>query len=94
MVQSLFENRKMRIEYIEDRISETTNRMHIFKVCIKDFDTPILNIEYDSSEDIISKTYIENDELANIPKSHVAYKMFSLMEYQVLEIMRFIIKHL
>jgi len=94
MIQSIFENSKMRIEYIEQHISDTTNIIYVFKVDIKDFDTPILNIEYDTIEEIIFKTYIENDELANIPKSHVAYKMFSLIEYEVIEIIRFIIKHL
>jgi hypothetical protein len=94
MIQSIFENRKMRIEYIEQHISDTNNITYVFKVGIKDFDTPILNIEYNTIEDIISKIYIENDELANIPKSHVVYKMFNLIEYEVLEIIRFIIKHL
>lgn len=94
MIQSMFENKKIKVEYIEKYISEATNITYIFRISIKDFDTPILNIEYDAIEEIICKTYIENDEIANIPKSHVAYKMFSLIEYEVIEIIRFIIKHL
>ena len=94
MIQSMFENKKIKVEYIEEYISEDTNRTYIFRICIKDFDTPTLNIEYDAIEEIISKTYIENDELVNVPKSHVVYKMFGLIEYEVLEIIRFIIKHL
>jgi hypothetical protein len=90
----MFENKKIKVEYIEERISENTNRTYVFRICIKDFDTPTLNIEYDAIEEIISKTYIENDEPVNVLKSHVVYKMFSLIEYEVLEIIRFIIKHL
>ena len=89
----LFENVKFKIEYIEDCIDNDANRSFIFTVDIKDFDTPTLNLVYDLEEDIIVKTYID-EQFENIPKSHVVYKMFNLIEYEVIEIIRFMIDHM
>lgn len=89
----LFENRKLKIEYIEECIDDDANRSFLFNVDIKDFDTPILNLVYDLEENIISKSYID-EQFENIPKSHVVYKMFSLIEYEVIEIIRFMIDHM
>ena len=79
--------------YIEECIDNDANRSFIFTVDIKDFDTPTLNLVYDLEEDIIVKTYID-EQFENIPKSHVVYKMFSLIEYEVIEIIRFMIDHM
>ncbi|WP_296647711.1 hypothetical protein [Romboutsia sp. 13368] len=89
----LFENGKLKIEYIEECIDNDVNRNLVFAINIKDFDTPTLNIVYDAKEDIIVKTYID-EQFENIPKSHVVYKMFSLIEYEVIEIIRFMIEHM
>ena len=89
----LFENGKLKIEYIEECIDDKANRSFVFSVGIKDFDTPTLNLVYDMKEDIIVKTYID-EQFENIPKSHVVYKMFSLIEYEVTEIIRFMIEHM
>ena len=84
---------KGKIEYIEECIDNDANRSFIFTVDIMDFDTPTLNLVYDLEEDIIIKTYID-EQFENIPKSHVVYKMFSLIEYEVIEIIRFMIDHM
>ena len=89
----LFENGKFKIEYIEECIDNDANRSFIFTVDIQDFDTPTLNLVYDLEEDIIIKTYID-EQFENITKSHVVYKMFSLIEYEVIEIIRFMIDHM
>lgn len=89
----LFENSKLKIKYIEECIDNDANRTLIFAIDIKDFDTPILNIVYGVKEDIIVKTYID-EQFENVPKSHVVYKMFSLIEYEVIEIIRFMIEHM
>lgn len=89
----LFENGKFKIEYIEECIDNDANRSFVFTVDIKDFDTPTLNLVYDLEEDIIVKTYID-EQFENIPKSHVVYKMFRLIEYEVIEIIRFMIVHM
>ena len=52
-----------------------------------------LNIVYAVQEDTIVKTYID-EQFENVPKSHVVYKMFSLIEYEVIEIIRFMIEHM
>lgn len=88
-----FENRKIEIEYIEESENNINDKSHIFKVSIKDFDTPNLNIEYDYRESIILRTWIE-EGVENIPKSHVVHKMFSLIEYEVIEIIKFMINHM
>ncbi len=89
----LFENGKLKIEYIEECIDNDANRSLLFAVNIKDFDAPTLNLVYDMEEEIIAKTYIE-EQFENIPKSHVVYKMFSLIEYEVIEIIKFMIIHM
>ena len=61
----LFENVKFKIEYIEECIDNDANRSFIFTVDIKDFDTPTLNLVYDLEEDIIVKTYID-EQFENI----------------------------
>ena len=89
----LFENGKFKIEYIEECIDDNANCSFVFSIDIKDFDTPTLNIVYDIEENIISKTYIEG-QFEYIPKSHGVYKMFNLIEYEIIEIIKFMIKHL
>lgn len=89
----LFENSKLKIKYIEEFIDNDVNRNLVFAIDIKDFDTPILNIVYGVKEDMIVKTYID-EQFENVPKSHVVYKMFSLIEYEVIEIIRFMIEHM
>lgn len=89
----LFENSKLKIEYIEECIDNDVNRNFIFAVNIKDFDTPLLNLVYNLEEDIIVKTYID-EQFENISKSNVVYKMFSLIEYEVIEIIKFMINHM
>ncbi|CED93376.1 Hypothetical protein CRIB_623 [Romboutsia ilealis] len=51
----LFENIKLKIEYIEECIDNDVNRSFVFTVNIKDFDTLLLNLVYDLEEDIIVK---------------------------------------
>ena len=75
----LFENGKFKIEYIEECKDNHANRSFIFTVDINDFDIVI--------------SYID-EQFENIPKSHVVYKMFSLIEYEVIEIIRFMIDHM
>lgn len=89
----LFENSKLKIKYIEECIDNDVNRILVFAIDIKDFDTPTLNIVYGVKEDMIVKTYID-EQFENVPKSHVVYKMFSLIEYEVIEIIRFMIEHM
>ena len=89
----LFENTKLKIKYIEEFIDNDVNRNLVFAIDIKDFDTPTLNIVYAVQEDTIVKTYID-EQFENVPKSHVVYKMFSLIEYEVIEIIRFMIEHM
>lgn len=93
-MQAIFENRKLSIEFLSKDEEEVENRRYKFKVDIKDFDTPDVNIEYDGTENVIIRTWIDEDGEVNIPKSHVAYKMFSLIEYEVLEIIQFLVKHM
>lgn len=91
-MEALFENEKLKIHYLKE-CNEVKSKMYLFSIDIKDFDTPILNIEYDGNEDSVIRTWIdERDE--NIPKSHVVYKLFSLIEFEVCEIMKFMIKHI
>lgn len=89
----IFENNKLKIEYVEECIYENSNIGFVFSIDIKDFDTPTVNVVYDIEENIISKTYIE-EKFENIPKSHVAYKMFTLIEYEVIDIIQFMIRHI
>ena len=89
----LFENNKLKIKYIEECIDNDVNITLVFAIDIKDFDTPTLNIVYGVKEDMIVKTYID-EQFENVPKSHVVYKMFSLIEYEVIEIIRFMIEHM
>ena len=70
------------------------NKTHIFTINIKEFDTPPLNVEYDDNDKVIIRTWIEEEEDENGPKSHVIYKLFSLIEFEVSEIMQFIIRHI
>jgi hypothetical protein len=90
-MQAIFENQKIKVILI-DR-DDLENKSHIFKIEIKEFDTPVLNIEYDESEDAIITTWIE-DDVDSAPKGHVIYKLFSLIEFEVCEIIKFIIKHM
>lgn len=94
MVQTIFENRKIKLEYIEEIEEGVRNSKYKFKLDIKDFDTPCLGIEYDDNEDVISRTWIEDYNFDNDAKGHVVYKIFSLIEYEVIEIMKFMIKHI
>lgn len=94
MSQITFENRKLKINYIEKYITDTNNRTHIFDVDIKDFDTPILSVEYSENEEVILRTWIRDEKSDNAPKNHVVYKLFSLIEFEVFEIMKFMIKHI
>ncbi|RDY23707.1 hypothetical protein CHF27_007175 [Romboutsia maritimum] len=94
MSQITFENRKLKINYIEKYITDTNNRTYIFDVDIKDFDTPILSVEYSENEEAILRTWIRDEESDNAPKNHVVYKLFSLIEFEVFEIMKFMIKHI
>lgn len=89
-----FENSKLKIEFIDERISDSRKRVFIFRLDINDFDTPQLNIEYESEEELINRIWIDEETSINVPKSHVAYKIFTLLEYEVTEIIKFMIKHL
>lgn len=91
---AIFESQKFRIECIEDNQDNVDNKRYGFRICIKDFDTPDLNIEYDDNEKIVVRTWINECESENSPKNHVVYKMFSLIEYEALEIIQFLIKHM
>ncbi len=90
-MQAIFENQKIKVILIDQ--DDLENKSHIFKIEIKEFDTPALNIEYDESEDAIITTWIE-DDVDSSPKGHVIYKLFSLIEFEVCEIIKFIIKHM
>ncbi|RDY25705.1 hypothetical protein CHL78_016830 [Romboutsia weinsteinii] len=94
MIQTSFENRKLKIEYIEEVEEGIKSSKYKFRVDIKDFDTPCLGIEYDEDEDVIERIWIEEDGFDNDAKGHVVYKIFSLIEYEVIEIMKFMIKHI
>ena len=67
----LFENGKFKIKYIEECIDNDANRSFIFTVDIKDFDTPTLNLVYDLEEDIIVKTYIDEQSAFSAVKGVV-----------------------
>ena len=91
-MKALFENEKLKIHYFKECNNEKS-KTYLFSIEIKDFDTPILNLEYDESEAIVIRTWIdERDE--NIPKSHVIYKLFCLIKFEVCEIIKFMIKHI
>lgn len=91
---AVFENSKFKIELTKDKQNNFDNKRYYFKITIKDFDTPDLHIEYDGNEKVVVRTWINEDESENLPKNHVVYKMFSLIEYEVLEIIQFVIKHM
>ncbi len=93
-MKAKFENSKIEIEFIREKISDLGNKLFIFKVDIKDFDTPKLNVEYEIKENTIHRTLIEDEEDVNVPKSHIVYKIFTLVEYEVIEIIKFMINHL
>lgn len=93
-MKAKFENSKIEIEFVREKINDLGNKSFIFKVDIKDFDTPKLNIEYETKENTIHRTWIEDEEDVNVPKSHVVYKIFTLIEYEVIEIIKFMIEHL
>lgn len=86
-----FENKRLEITYIE---GDLANGTYIFNVYIKDFDTPNLNVEYDYNEKVIIRTWIDENECDNDPKNHVVYKLFSLVENEVFDIMKFIVEHI
>lgn len=90
-MEALFENQKLKVTYFGE-CDDVKNKMQIFYIDIKEFDTPTLNLEYDDNDKVVVRTWIENDE--NEPKSHLIYKLFSLIEFEVCEIMQFIIKHI
>ena len=93
MSQITFENRKLKINFKDECLNDMNDKTYLFDVDIKDFDTPILNIEYDENEGVILRTYIEEENFENSPKNHIVYKIFSLIEFEVIEIMKFMIKH-
>lgn len=93
-MKALFENQKLKLNYLKSCDEDTKNKTYIFNIDIKDFDTPILNIEYDDKDKVIIRTWIEYEEDDNIPKNHVVYKLFSLIEFEVCEIMHFMVKHI
>lgn len=91
---AIFESSKFKIEYIVSDEDIVDYKRYEFKVCLKDFDTPDLHIEYDDIEKVVVRTWINEEESKNSPKNHVVYKMFNLIEYEVLEIVQFLIKHM
>lgn len=90
----IFESSKFKIECIEENQENIDNKRYTFTIEVKGFDTPKLHTEYDDNEKVVIRTWIEEEESENLPKNHVAYKMFSLIEYEVLEIIHFLIKHM
>lgn len=90
----IFESSKLKIEYIVNDEDTVDYKRYEFKVCLKDFDTPDLYIEYDDIEKVLVRTWIKDEESENPPKNHIVYKMFNLIEYEVLEIVQFLIKHM
>lgn len=90
----LFENNKLSVTYYGNCENDVNSKTHRFKVYIKDFNAPILNLEYDDEDNVIIRTWIEDTEEDNGPKGHIAYKLFSLIEFEVCEIMKFIIRHI
>ena len=92
-MEALFENQKLKLTYLGICDDDTRNNTHIFNINIKEFDTPFLNVEYDDNDKVIIRTWIDEED-ENIPKSHIVYKLFSLIEFEVLEIMKFIIMHI
>ncbi|MBC5997293.1 hypothetical protein EAI30_02990 [Romboutsia ilealis] len=93
-MEALFENQKLKVTYLGTCDEDIKNKTHIFTINIKEFDTPPLNVEYDDNDKVIIRTWIEEEEDENGPKSHVIYKLFSLIEFEVSEIMQFIIRHI
>lgn len=92
-MESLFENQKLKVIYLGVYDDDIRNNTHIFNINIKEFDTPLLNVEYDDNDKVVIRTWIDEED-KNIPKSHIVYKLFSLIEFEVLEIMKFIIMHI
>lgn len=93
-MEALFENQKLKVTYLGTCDEDIKNKTHIFTINIKEFDTPPLNVEYDDNDKVIIRTWIEEEEDENGPKSHVIYKLFSLIEFEVSEIIQFIIRHI
>ncbi len=93
-MEALFENQKLKVTYLGTCDEDIKNKTHIFTINIKEFDTPPLNVEYDDNDKVIIRTWIEEEEDENGPKSHIIYKLFSLIEFEVSEIMQFIIRHI
>ena len=93
-MEALFENQKLKVTYLGSCDEDIKNKTHIFTINIKEFDTPPLNVRYDDNDKVIIRTWIEEEEDENGPKSHVIYKLFSLIEFEVSEIMQFIIRHI
>ena len=93
-MEALFENQKLKVTYLGTCDEDIKNKTHIFTINIKEFVTPPLNVEYDDNDKVIIRTWIEEEEDENGPKSHVIYKLFSLIEFEVSEIMQFIIRHI
>lgn len=93
-MEALFENQKLKVTYLGTCDEDIKNKTHIFTINIKEFDTPPLNVEYDDNDKVIIRTWIEEEEDENGLKSHVIYKLFSLIEFEVSEIIQFIIRHI
>ena len=93
-MEALFENQKLKVTYLGSCDEDIKNKTHIFTINIKEFDTPPLNVEYDDNDKVIIRTWIEEEEDENGPKSHVIYKLFSLIEFELSEIIQFIIRHI
>lgn len=91
---AIFESSKFKIQCLDENQNNIENKRYEFEVSIKDFDTPDLHIEYDDNEKVVVRTWINECESENSPKNHVVYKMFSLIEYEALEIIQFLIKHM
>ncbi|MGL5695020.1 MAG: hypothetical protein ACRCXA_13140 [Peptostreptococcaceae bacterium] len=93
-MEALFENNKFKITYYGQCENDVDSKTHRFNIYIKDFNAPILNLGYDDNEDVIIRTWIEDKDEDNGPKGHIIYKLFSLIEFEVCEVMKFIIRHI
>ena len=89
----IFINERLLVKYVENE-NDKNNHTYNFSVDIKDFDTPFVNIKYDSSTNKIVSMWIDIEEDDNEPKNHVAYKLLQLSKFELKEIIKFMINHL
>ncbi|MEG0855174.1 MAG: hypothetical protein RSG52_01720 [Terrisporobacter sp.] len=88
----IFINKRFVVKYVEEE-NKMEDYIYNFSVDIKDFDTPFVNIKYDSNKNKIVSMWLNTEVDDNGPKNHVAMKLLEFGKYEVCEIIKFMVSH-